>query len=66
MTATEPVALDPLLPINDLVRTLNGGRRTLERRIAGGEFPMADLRIGKMPRWQQATVAVWIAKGGEG
>jgi excisionase family DNA binding protein len=58
------IALDPLLSIGDLVRILNVGRRTLERMISGGEFPSADIRIGKLPRWRRATLAEWIEKGG--
>lgn len=63
MSATSQVALEPLLSINDLVRLLSIGRRTLERMIAASEFPKADLRIGKMPRWQRQTLSGWIAKG---
>jgi predicted DNA-binding transcriptional regulator AlpA len=59
-----PTSLEPLLSIVDLTTILNVGRRTLERMLASGEFPSADLRIGKMPRWRQSTVADWIAKGG--
>ena len=64
MNISEPTTFDPLLSIGDLAKFLNVGRRTLERMIAGGEFPKSDIRIGKMPRWNRMTVAAWIAKGG--
>jgi excisionase family DNA binding protein len=65
MSTSESIALDPLLSIGDMVAILNIGRRTLERMISSGEFPTADIRIGKLPRWHRATLAAWIAKGGE-
>jgi excisionase family DNA binding protein len=65
MKTAESISLDPLLSIGDLVRILNIGRRTLERMISSGEFPSADIRIGKLPRWRRATLAAWITKGGE-
>lgn len=56
--------IDSLLSISDIASILNVCQRTLERMIAGGEFPRSDLRIGKLPRWSRATVSEWIAKGG--
>ena len=64
MNTAKSISLDPLLSIGDLVKILNIGRRTLERMISSGEFPSADIRIGKLPRWRRVTLAAWIEKGG--
>lgn len=63
MKTADSISFDPLLSISDLVRILNIGRRTLERMISSGEFPSADIRIGKLPRWRRATLSAWIEKG---
>ncbi len=57
--------VEPLLSIAELIAILGVSRRTLERMISGGEFPPADIRIGKLPRWRRATYERWISKGGE-
>jgi excisionase family DNA binding protein len=59
---SEPLAalLAPLLSVDDLARTLNASRRTIERMRSAGKLPRPDLLIGKMPRWKQSTIREWL------
>lgn len=59
-----PAALEPLFDRVSVAAALGCKARTIDRMIAAGEFPKADLRVGRLPRWRQSTVADWIAKGG--
>ena len=41
------------------------GKRSLERWIAAGRFPEADVAFGgKVRYWRKATVMTWIDAGG--
>jgi hypothetical protein len=31
--------------------------------LASGKLPRPDLHVGRMPRWQAATIRTWIASG---
>ena len=52
--------------IMEVAAALGIARRTLERMISAGQFPKADLHIGRMPKWRRETVAGWIERGGTG
>ncbi|SIO58476.1 hypothetical protein SAMN05444166_5693 [Singulisphaera sp. GP187] len=54
-------ALEPLLGVDDLADTLAVGRRTVERMRSAGKLPRPDLHIGRLPRWQAATIRGWLA-----
>lgn len=59
----DPATADasPLLwSLQDVARALSVSRRTLERLVAAGRFPKADVQIGKMPRWKPQTVRNWV------
>lgn len=57
-TAEAPVFL---LDRARVATALSLGLRGLDRLIASGEFPPADLWIGRSARWKVATVVAWIA-----
>ena len=65
MSTARAAAIEPLMSIKDVANILNAGRRTIERLIASGEFPRADLYIGKLPRWKRETVTTWINNQGD-
>lgn len=54
-------ALEPLLGVDDIADTLSVGRRTVERMRSAGKLPRPDLHIGRLPRWQAATIRAWLA-----
>lgn len=58
------VALEPLYDRVSVAAALGCKVRTIDRMIAAGEFPKPDLRVGRLPRWRQSTIAEWIANGG--
>jgi excisionase family DNA binding protein len=56
--------IEPLLSVDDLARTLNASRRTIERMRSAGKLPRPDLHLGKLPRWKPETIRRWIEGGG--
>lgn len=54
-------ALEPLLGVNDVADLLSIGRRTVERMRSAGKLPRPDLHVGRLPRWQTATIRGWLA-----
>lgn len=57
-TTAPPAPAEPLaLSISDIAQRTSMSVRTIERLIADGRFPPADLRIGRRcVRWRTATV----------
>lgn len=53
-------AVEQLLRLADVARTLGISRRTFERERSAGRFPAPDLKIGKAPLWRPGTVQAWI------
>src|SRR5262245_33589348 len=45
----------------ELAAYLGIGYRTLERAIAQGLLPPADLMVGRSPRWSPKTIERWLA-----
>lgn len=62
--ASPKSTFEPLLSLTDLAGFLNTTRRTIERMRAAGKLPPADIKVGKMPRWQAATIRAWLAGQG--
>lgn len=59
-------AIEPALSLDDLVRLLNGSRRSIERMKSAGKLPKPDFYLGRMPRWWPATIRGWIKAQAEG
>ena len=58
----------PNLLTKQLIRRfyVPAGARTLDRWIAAGVFPKADVAIGRKVRyWKRDTLTAWIAAGGD-
>ena len=54
-------ACESLLRPCDVARTLNIGKRTLERWLSSGQFPRPDIKAGKkISLWRPRTVQAWI------
>ena len=49
-----------LLKLSTIASVLDYSKRTLERKIATGDFPPADFRKGQDCRWRRETVETWI------
>jgi len=48
------------LRADEVAASLGISRRSLQRELAAGRFPRADLHVGKMPLWRPATVTTWL------
>jgi predicted DNA-binding transcriptional regulator AlpA len=59
--ATQAPAIEPLLSITDVAKTLSCSRRLVERMRAANKLPKPDLHVGKMPRWRAESIRKWIA-----
>jgi hypothetical protein len=57
-------AIQPLLSLDDVARTLSVSRRFLERLRSAGKVPEADFMAGRCPRWRVETIRAWIEGGG--
>ena len=58
--ATAPT-IDPMLSLDDLAALLTVSRRSTERMLSGGKLPPHAMTVGRMRRWETATVRAWIA-----
>jgi hypothetical protein len=57
---TPPSVPDPLLTDYDLARAIGRARKTLQKdRLRGGGVPF--IRVGRLVRYRQSDVAMWIA-----
>lgn len=62
---TPPVP--PLMTLDDVAVHLRVTTRTVQRRVAAGEFPRPILVGPTSPRWRRADLDAWIAsQGGPG
>lgn len=62
-TATLP---PPLMTLNDVADHLQVTARTVQRRVAAGEFPAPILVGPTCPRWRREDLDAWIASQGGG
>lgn len=53
--------LDPLLTLDDVVKTLKVSRQTINRWSKAGKFPRPRT-IGRNVRWLSSEINTWIAK----
>lgn len=59
--APVPAACNALLSRDQVAAALGGiSPRMLSILLSTGEFPQADLHIGRLPRWKTSTVNAWI------
>lgn len=57
----------PLMTLNDVADHLQVTARTVQRRVAAGEFPRPILVGPTCPRWRREDLDAWItSQGGEG
>jgi hypothetical protein len=59
---TEPSS-DRYWGIDDIASFLNVSRRGVERHKSSGRMPRPTLTVGRLPRWNPATIRAW-AEGG--
>lgn len=52
--------VERMLRIGDVARTLGIARRTFERMLSAGTFPLHDLHLGRVKVWRPSTVQAWI------
>ena len=54
-----------MLKLQEVADLLNVGKRTLERWIAKGAFPLADLSPNaRIKRWLPSTIRAWVDRNG--
>lgn|GEM_PF-4490433 len=53
-----PPGMYPLMSLDDLATVLNCSRWLVERMRAAGKVPRPDMKVGRMPRWRVAPLAV--------
>lgn len=53
-------APETLETIDDWMQPLRISRRGVDRMLAAGKIPPLDLRIGRLLRWKNGSVARWI------
>ena len=57
---SSPIGDDCLLDPRGVAKRLGVGKRTFERMLSSGAFPACDLRIGRLTKWEPATVRAWV------
>jgi predicted DNA-binding transcriptional regulator AlpA len=60
-TATVP---PPLMTLNDVAEHFQVTARTVQRRVAAGEFPRPILVGPTCPRWRREDLDAWITSQG--
>lgn len=55
-----PAAATQLLDARQAAHLLRVSIREFWRILAAGEYPPADIKIGRLPRWRVATHNSWI------
>ena len=60
-----PLESDPLLKAEEIARKLGVSPRTFARWLRSGDFPGADLRVGRVIRWRASTLDKWVAERGK-
>jgi predicted DNA-binding transcriptional regulator AlpA len=60
MVLALPASANALLGKKQLCYALGVGLRKFQEMLATGEFPKADTRLGKLPRWHVKTLNEWI------
>jgi predicted DNA-binding transcriptional regulator AlpA len=51
------------LRADEIAESIGISRRSLQRELAAGRFPRADLYVGKMPLWRVETIKAWLEGG---
>ena len=55
-----PPNVERMLRIGEVAKILGIGRRTFERMLAAGTFPIHDISLGRIKVWRPSTVQAWI------
>lgn len=57
-----PEAVTQLLEACQIWKALGIAKRKFYGMVSAGEYPPADLKIGRLPRWRVATHNAWIER----
>jgi len=55
-----PAYAGSLLTLDEAAHALGMSRRTAERSIARGDFPVAPVQLGRRRRWRRADIERWL------